>query len=187
MKRTVLTVATILLLAGCGGSSRHSSPTTQQSMASATTTAAAAPTTSTQLATTKQDTRATLRAAVRAALAANHKLAIRVLWTNRIPVTAGQSTRGPALAELAASAKDREKKGVRVRMIRDGYRIISIGLAATKTHATAFAEWDQRVVPSHLNGTPRGGAVLLRERARVELRRVGTLQSFVVWKVTLVK
>jgi hypothetical protein len=128
-----------------------------------------------------------LRAAVRAALAANHKLAIRVLWTNRIPLTAGKSTRGPALAELTASAKDREKKGVRVRMIRDDYRIISIELDVTKAHATAFAEWDQRVVPSNPNGTPRGRAVSLRERARVELRRVRNSQNFVVWKVTLVK
>ena len=187
MKRTALTVVIALLLAGCGGGSRQSSPTMQRSASSATTTAPVAPTTSTQLARTKQKTPATLRAAVRAALAANHSLAIRVLWTNHIPVTARQSTRGPALAELAASAKDRETKGVRVRMIRDEYRIISIGVDATKASATAFAEWNQRVVPSHPNGTPLGRAVSLRERARIALRRVGNSQSFVVWKVTLVK
>ena len=186
MKRTALTLTTALLLAGCGGSSHQSSPTGQQSSPSATTTAALVPT-STQPATTKQNTRAALRAAVRVALAANHSLAIRVLWTNRIPVTARQSTRGPALSELAASAKDREKKGVRVRMIHDDYRIISIGLAVTKASATALAEWDQRVVPSHPDGTPLGQAVSLRERARIELRRVENSQRFVVWKVSLVK
>jgi uncharacterized protein YceK len=187
MKRVFLTLATALLLAGCGGGSRHNGPTTQQTVTSTTTTAGTFSTTSTQQAPAKHNARKTLRAGVRAALAVNHKLAIKVLWTNRIPVTARQSTRGPALAELAASAKDREKKGVRVRMIRDDYRIISIGLDATKAHATAFAEWNQRVVPSHLNGTPRGPAVSLRERARIELRRVGNSQSFVVWKVTLIK
>jgi hypothetical protein len=187
MKRAFLTVATALLLAGCGGSTRQSNPTTQQSVASTTTTKGAVSTTSTQTVPPKHNARETLRAGVRAALAVNHKLAIKVLWTNRTPVTARQSTRGPAFAELAASAKDRAKKGVRVRMIRDDYRIISIGLDATNAHATVFAEWDQRVLPSHLNGTPRGPAVSLRERARIELRRVRNSKSFVVWRVTLIK
>jgi hypothetical protein len=187
MKRTALTLATALLLAGCGGNTRHSNPTTQQSVPSTTTTTGAVSTRSTQTVPPKHNARETLRAGVRAALAVNHKLAIKVLRTNRVPVTARHSTRGPALAELAASAKDREKKGVRVRMIRDDYRIISIGLDATNAYATAFAEWNQRVVHSHLNGTPRGPAVSLRERARIELRRLGNSQSFVVWKVTLIK
>jgi hypothetical protein len=72
-------------------------------------------------------------------------------------------------------------------MIRDDYRITSIRLDATKARATAFAVWDQRVVPSRPDGTPVGQAVSLRERARVELRRDNTSQRFVVWKVTLVK
>jgi len=184
VKRTALIIAMVLLVPGCGGGSRKAS-TTVQSVPSVTTTSAA-PTTAGEPSSTPQNTRTTLRAAVRTALAANHRLAIKVLWTNRIPVTAGQSTRGPALAELTASASDRAKKGVRVRMIRDDYRIISIRLAATRARATALAQWNQRVVPSHLDGTPRGRAVSLRERARVELRRVGSSQRFVVWRVTLV-
>jgi uncharacterized protein YceK len=184
VKRTVLTVASALLLAGCGSSSRQSNPTTQQSVPSATTTVS---TGSTQQVGTKHHTRETLRAEVRAALLANHHLAIQVLWTNRVPASALHSTRGPALAEMAASAKNRERKGIRVRMLHDVYRVLSIRLGATKMTATAFAEWDQRVVPSHPNGTPFGRAVLLRERARIELRRVDTPRSFVVWKVTLVK
>jgi hypothetical protein len=188
VRRTAVIVATALLFAGCGSGSRNnSSPTTQQTLPSGTSTAGTAPTSSSQKATTKQDPRATVRDAVRLALAANHQLATRVLWTNRLPATAARSTRGPALAELAASAKDRHRKGLRVRMIRDNYTVISIAFGPTLARATAFANWDQRVVPSRPNGTPLGRAVSLHERARIELRRVGSSRSFVVWKVTLVK
>jgi hypothetical protein len=187
MKRTAAMIAIALLVAGCGSGSRNSSPTAQQPLPNATTKTATSPTTSNQQIAAKHDTRPMLRAAVRAALAANHNLAIKVLWTNRLPATARHSTRGPALAELAKSAKDRHKKGLRVRMIRDEYTVISIALDPTLVKATAVAKWDQRVVPSHSNGTPLGRAVSLQERARIELRRAGSSGSFVVWKVTLVK
>jgi hypothetical protein len=88
---------------------------------------------------------------------------------------------------MAASAKDRQNKGIRVRMIHDDYRIISIDFGGAKTTATAMAEWDQRVVPSHSDGTPLGRPVTLHERARIQLRRAGASRNFVVWKVTLVK
>lgn len=186
MKRIALVSAVVLLLAGCGNGGRHRSPPTQQSLPSVTSTATA-PTTSTQSVATKRTAHAMVRDAVRAALAANHSLAIRVLWTNEIPLTARRSTRGPALAEMAASAKDRQNKGIRVRMIHDDYRIISIAFGGAKTTANAIAEWDQRVVPSHSDGTPLGRPVTLHERARIQLRRAGTSRNFIVWKVTLVK
>jgi cation diffusion facilitator CzcD-associated flavoprotein CzcO len=185
MKRTTLILASALVLGGCGGS-HQTSPTVKASTPSAATTSAAGGTTTTQPATNAR-TGVTPRTAVRTALAANHRLAIKVLWSNRIPLTARQSTRGPALAQLAASAKDREKKGVRVRMIRDDYRIVRIRLNPTGTRATALADWNQRVVPSHLDGTPLGRPVSLYERARIELRRADASQAFFVWKVTLVK
>lgn len=188
MNRIAVVATTALLLAGCGSGTPSSSPSTEQSLPNVTTTTtASARATSTQSVATKKTAHATLREAVRAALAANHSLAIRVLWTNRIPVTAQGSTRGPALAEMAASAKDREKKGIRVRMLRDQYRIISIRSDAANATASALAEWDQRVVPSHSDGTPLGRPVTLHERARIELRRANTSRTFVVWKVTLVK
>ena len=188
MKRIAVVATSALLLAGCGSGTRHSSASTEQSLSKVTTaTPASAQTTPTHSVPTKKAAQATLRGAIRAALAANHSLAIRVLWTNRIPLTAQQSTRGPALAEMAASARDRQRKGIRVRMIRDDYRIISIALGRAETTASALAEWDQRVVPSHEDGTPLGQPVTLHERARIELRRPDASQSFIVWKVTLVK
>jgi hypothetical protein len=183
MKRFAVAITVALFLSGCGGSRKASLSATTTPI----TTSTAAPGSTTSEGKTTKQTRATLRGAVRAALAGNHHLAIKVLWTNHIPATARRSTRGPALAELTASAKDRQKKGIRVRMVRDNYRIIWIHISAVKTTATALAAWDQRVVPSHRDGTPLGRAVSLHERARLELRRMVGAQAFVVWKATLVK
>jgi hypothetical protein len=187
MKRTALTLATALLLAGCGGNTRHSNPTTQQSVPSTTTTTGAVSTTSTQTVPLKHDARETLRAGVRAALLANHQLAVRVLWTNRVPASAPRSTRGSALTGMSASARDRQSRGVRVRMIHDDYRILSIAFGPSLASATAVAQSIQTVVPSHLNGHSLGRSVRLNERARIVLRRLGTSKSFVVWRITLLK
>lgn len=187
MKRTALTLATALLLAGCGGSSPQSSPTTQQLVPSTTTTARVVSTTSTQQVAAKRDTRETLRAAVRAALLANHHLAVRVLWTNRVPASAPSSTRGSALAGMSASARDRKSRGVRVRTIHDDYRIASIAFGPSFASATAVAQSIQTVVPSHLNGRSLGRSVQLNERARIVLHRLRTSNSFVVWRITLLK
>jgi hypothetical protein len=127
------------------------------------------------------------RAAVRTALLANHHLAIRVLWTNRVPRDAVNSTRGPALAGMRSSARDRQSKGVRVRMLRDRYRITSITLAPSLATATAVAESMQTVLPSHLNGHPLGRSVRLNERAQIVLRRLHGSNDFVVWNITLLK
>lgn len=190
MKRPALILVTAaLLLGGCGGGSGDTSATGQRSESQGTSDA----TTNSMAkqpgrpAATKPKSREALGVAVREALAANHRLAVKVLWTNRIPATAKRSTGGPALAELAASAKDRRTKRVRIRMIRDDYRITSITFGRTGASATAIAEWDQRVVPSHLDGRPFGRPVSLKEKARIELRRVADSGSFVVWRVTLVK
>ena len=190
MRSAALVLATgALLLGGCGGGSDDTSATPPRSESAGTseaTTNSVAKETA-RPAETKPKSRESLEVAVRDALAANHRLAVKVLWTNRIPSTAKQSTRGPALAELAASANDRRTKRVRIRMIRDDYRITSITFGRTGANATAIAEWDQRVVPSHLNGRPIGRPVSLKERARIELRRVAASGRFVVWRVTLVK
>ena len=187
MKRVFLTLATALLLAGCGGGSRHNSPTTQQTVTSTTTTAGTFSTTSTQQAPAKHNARKTLLAGVRAALLANHHLAIRVLWTNRVPASAPRSTRGSALAGMSASARDRQSRGVRIRMIHDEYRIVSIAFGPSLASATAVAQSIQTVVPSHLNGRPLGRSVRLNEQARFVLCRLGTSESFVVWRITLLK
>jgi hypothetical protein len=189
VKRIALMVALGLLLAGCGGG-KHGSPSMQQSRPNVTTTAPS-PTTSasasTQRVSKKENTRQMLGAAVRAALLVNHRLSIRVLWTNRIPPTAINSIRGPALAGLRTSARDRQSKGVRVRMLHDRYRILSISLAPSLTRATAVAESMQTVSLTYLNGHPRGRSVRLDERARISLRRLGTAHAFVIWSVALLK
>jgi len=188
VRRIVVTIATVALLAGCGGSSSHSSQAMERSAPSTATTAAGTvSTTSSQQVVAKHHTRETLRAGARAALLTNHRLAIRVLWTNRVPASAARSTRGPALAGMSASAHDRQKRGVRVRMIHDDYRIASIVVGPSLTSATAVARSIQTVVPSHLNGHPLGRSVQLNERARIVLRRVGASKGFVVWSITLLK
>lgn len=184
-------VALGLLLAGCGGGNHRSSGSSEPTLRSATTTAPRTTSTSesgsTQPVLKSETARQATRAAVRTALLANHHLAIGVLWTNRIPPSAVKSTRGPALAGMRSSARDRQSKGVRVRMLRDRYRITSITLAPSLATATAVAESMQTVVPSHLNGHPLGRSVRLNERARIVLRRIRGSHEFVVWSITLLK
>ena len=130
---------------------------------------------------------ANLRHGVLTALRANHKLAVRVLWTNKVSADAMQSTRGPALAGIRASANDRQSKRFRVRMLHDDYRIISIRLDPSYASAVAVVQSTQKVVPSQLNGKPLGRSVELHERARIDLHRIGSSRSFVVWRLTLLK
>ena len=128
-----------------------------------------------------------LRKGVVAALQANRRLAVRVLWTNRIPPNARQSTRGPALASLRASGKDRQQKELRMRMLHQTFRIVSIHLNRRATTATAVVQWNQDVEPSHLNGKPIGRPIAVQERARILLHRIGVSRRFVVWNVGLVR
>ena len=186
MKRGALITAIALSLAACGGGS-HQSPTTQTATTGTTTSTAAIPTAEKQHQGSNAKARATLREAVRTALLANHALAIHVLWTNRVPNSATRSTRGPALAGMRDSARGRQTRGVRVRMVHDDYRIASIDLDHSLARATAVARSIQTVLPSHLNGRPIGRSVRLNERARILLRRLGTSDSFVVWSITLLK
>lgn len=192
MKRPALILVTAsLLLSGCGGSSGDGTPSIAQTTGGAVTTTPTPTTTATtkavQTSATGGQTRESLRDAVRSALLANHHLAVRVLWTNRVLPTARSSTRGPALAAMTASARDRQSKGIRVRMIRDDYQILSIAIAPSRARATAIARSIQTVVPSHLNGRRLGRSVQLNERARIDLRRVGSSGRFVVWEFTLLK
>jgi hypothetical protein len=187
VKRTAAMIAIALLVAGCGSGSRNSSPITEQSPPNVTTTVAHASTTSAEPVSTALNTPQLLREGVRAALLANHRLSIRVLWTNQVPSAAANSIRGPALVGLRTSARDRQSKGVRVRMVRDQYRILSISLGRSFRAATAVAESIQIVLPSYLNGRPRGRSVHLDERARILLRRIGTSHAFVIWRVALLK
>lgn len=192
MRRPALILVTAaVLLSGCGGNSGDGTPSLAQTTDGAVTTTPRPTTTTTtkavQTSGSGEQTRESLRVAVRSALLANHHLAVRVLWTNRVPPTARNSTRGPALAGMRASARDRQSKGIRVRMIRDDYRILSIAIAPSRARATAIARSIQTLAPSHLSGRRLGRSVQLDERARIALRRVESSDRFVVWEFTLLK
>ena len=121
-------------------------------------------------------------AALRDAVRRNDRLSGYVLWRNRVPTWATQTTRGPALVTLRQSAADRRKRGVRIRTLANRLEISSIELDPSYTTATATVRSIQRVRP-YRGGKPSGRAVKLDERANVELRRLGASDRFVVWKV----
>jgi hypothetical protein len=132
--------------------------------------------------TTSETTEATLARAVRQALRENDQLSGYVLWNNRVPVWATRSTRGPALTTLRQSAADRRKRGIRVRTLVNKLEIASVNVDPSYTKATAVVRSVQRLRP-YRGGKPIGRAVKLDERAKVELRRIGTSSRFVVWRV----
>jgi hypothetical protein len=132
--------------------------------------------------TTSETTKATLARAVRQALRENDQLSGYVLWNNRVPVWATRSTRGPALTTLRQSAADRRKRSIRVRTLVNKLEIASVNVDPSYTKATAVVRSVQRLRP-YRRGKPIGRAVKLDERAKVELRRIGTSSRFVVWRV----
>jgi len=164
----VLIVSLVALLAGCGGGNKKS------------TTQPPSPT------TTSDTGKAALERAVRQALRANDKLSGYVLWSNRVPEWATRSTRGPALAALRVSAADRRQKGIRVRTLVSKLEIASVALNPSYTTATAVVRSVQRV-RQYRGGKPMGRAVKLDERAKVELRRLGASDRFVVWRLKAVR
>ena len=134
--------------------------------------------------TTTETSKVALERGVRSALTQNRRLSVYVLWNNKIPAWAERSTRGPALAGLRTAAADRRRRGVQVQLLSDRFQVLSIALDPSYTRATAIARGRQRVRP-HLNGKPGGRSVQLNEKARIELRRVGRTNRFVVWRVQI--
>jgi hypothetical protein len=169
----MLVVFSTVVLAGCSSGSNHAGTTSTSTSTSASTTNG------------EQLTAQSLERSARAALDANHKLSVFVLWSNRIPAWASRSTGGPALAALRSAAATRRTRGVRARLLSDRRRVLSFRLDPSYTKATAVIVDRQRVQPSGRNGRPLGRAVVLNERATYELRRVGQTGRFVVWRVVL--
>lgn len=167
LARLLPALVAALTVASCGGSDapQNDSPTT------------------TSAATTQTDPRTRLEQAVREAIRRDYQDGVRILWTNRVPARP-VATDGPALTELRRSVAVRRKRGIRVRMLSDRLRIESVRLDPSYESATALVIADQRVLPSDRNGRPLGRSVVLNERARIDLRRVGRSDRFVVWKVT---
>ncbi len=154
-----------LVLAACGGGKEHVRPPQRQASVTA------------------QEARTVLAQAARAALLANHRLSVLVLWRNEVPPWATRGTRGPALAALRAAAAKRRARGIRVRMLAERYEILSLRLDPSYLRASARVFDRQRLQPAGPDGRPLGRPVALAERARVELRRVGRSSRFVVWKL----
>ena len=163
----VLVVFLLAIAAGCDGGSEEVAPQPP-------------PTT-----TTSETGKAALERAVRSALTANRRLSVYVLWNNTIPPWAERSTRGPALAGLRTAAADRRKRAIRVRLLSDRFQIVSIRIDPSYAEATAVARGRQRVRSYRLNRKPVGRSEELNERARIELRRLGRTNRFVVWRVEL--
>lgn len=164
-----------LLVGGCGGGSNGGAN-------------AKAPTTGTRAAVSDSESaQVALERGVRSALRANHDLSVRVLWSNRVPASARSSTAGPALSSLRAAAATRRARGIRVRMLKDDHRVLSVRLDPSYAQATAIVVDRQLVQPSRADGRPRGHTVRLVEQARYELHRLGSSQRFVVWKVRILQ
>jgi hypothetical protein len=171
MPSCALFVSVAVAASACSGSSGHKT---------------SALTTSATTATTTSDTAATLVAAVRTAISEDHRMSVRVLWTNSVPAHP-RATAGPALAVLRRSVAARARRGIRVRLLTEQFRVISIHLDPSYERATAVVYDPQRVRPYGRDGRPLGRPVALKERARLELRRVGSSTRFVVWKVSPLK
>lgn len=170
-RQLFVVIASVGVLAGCSGGSHSGSATT--SLGS---------TTSTSTTEKQQAGPIALKRSVRAALRSNDQLSGLVLWMNRVPQDALTSTRGPALAALRTAAAQRRAKHLRIRTISSSLEILSIKLDPSYARATAVIRSRQLVRP-YRAGTPLGRAVKLDERARVELRRIGSEPTFVVWRV----
>lgn len=166
MKTTAAIVACLLVTAaGCGSSNA------QQSIAM-------------QSTTTASVIAVSLRAGVRAAVIAHHRLSARVLWTNLVPAHP-TVIGGPALKNLRDAARTRRKRRIRVKLLSETFRIVAIRLDPSYTTATATITDRQRVRPYGYDGKPLGKSVTLNEDAKVVLHRRGATRHFLVWKVTL--
>ena len=141
---------------------------------------------------------AALEDAVRQALRRNDRLSGYVLWMNRVPTWATQSTRGPALVTLRQSAADRRKRGVRVRTLANRLEISSIELDPSYTRATGGRE-EHPARAAYRGGKPsvgrssstsgRRGATptrCVRPVRRLEGARPGLTRAALVVLVTVV-
>lgn len=127
-----------------------------------------------------------LRASVRDAVLAQHRLLARVLWTNTVPKHPTVIA-GPALKNLLSAAATRRKRRIRAKLLADTFRIVAIRLDPSYTIATAMVSDRQRVRPYTYAGKPLGKAITDTEHAKITLHRIGRSNRFLVWTVTATK
>ena len=151
------------LLAGCGGGSMRG--------------ADSSPSTTVATATSE------LIHAARSAVMADHAMSQRVLWTNAVPAHTRYSG-GPSMVALRRAVRARVARGIRIRVTKETFRIVSVSL--DPSYMTAFAVVDDRqlVQPYGVGSGPLGKALWQRDHVRLTLKRSGTKAHFVVWKVT---
>jgi hypothetical protein len=126
-----------------------------------------------------------LKAAARKAVVAHHRLSVKVLWTNKVPAKPLWVT-GSALQALRTAARDRSKRGVRVLVTHENFRIVSLRLDPSDARASAVVT-DRQTGAVYERGRRMKQQVRTNERARIELRRAGRTTRFVVWKVALIQ
>lgn len=165
-RRTLVPLVVLAAIAGVASGCGNSTRSTQTSHSGAQQTTAA-------------DPQQRLEAAVRQAIRLDHEESVRSLETNRVPAHP-VATAGPALKQLQQSVADRRASGIHVRSLAQHLRIISVRIDPSYASATAVVSDDQRVQPMKADNRPVGRAVVLHERARLLLRRVGG-DRFVVW------
>lgn len=167
MKRALLISTGCMLLAGCGGAAHNSTISTKPKST-----------------VTTSNANMQLEAAVRKAVEQDHRLSVEALWTNQLPANPPASG-GPELSILRRSVAQRRSAGIRVRVLSERFRILSVRLDPSYAVATATVLDNERVQPTTSNGQPRGKPSSTVEHARLELRRVDGVKRFLVWKVTL--
>jgi hypothetical protein len=85
---------------------------------------------------------------------------------------------------MQASAAQRNRAKVRVRVLKGGVTIHSVHLNPSYLSATASVVEESRV-KVYKNGHPERRTITLEEPAQVELHRVGGKTQFVVWKLAV--
>lgn len=167
--RTTLSAATIgvLLVAGCGGSTKTTPTHT---------------TTRTAVTTTKASGTKMLTSAVVGAVETDHATSLKALRADSLPAKP-PATAGPALKTLRRSVAGRRAQGIRIRMLHERFRVLSVSLDPSYATATADVVDVEKVQPVHRNGKAFGHPVTQTEHATIELHRIAGTNRFVVWKV----
>jgi hypothetical protein len=158
--------AAVIVATGCGGED-SGTPSVPR-----TTAAAEAP-----------DPTVELERAAIDAVEANARLAQQVAWTNRVPASATESTRGVALSNMRHAAAENAKAGVRVKTIDASTRVLSVAIDPSFGQATARVVAVQQLRIYRRGRTSQSRR--LTERATIVLKRLGRDEParFVVWSV----
>lgn len=160
-----LVLLAALAATSCGGSSDDGDPTTGARTG------------------TTPDSATVMRDAVERALMENLAISRRALWTNTVPASARESTRGAALIEMKRSAAERRQEGMRVRVLEPRVKIEAVRLDPSYERATATVVLRDRSRVQERQRRPR--VEQADERVRIQLRRVGDdPPHFVVWQVS---